>query len=209
MINPSLDQTENQDKVIHDFGLDINYLNVKCGSAMTVAQIDKSPYLLIWGYNSFKAWGFPDLFENDPPVIFQAVGAILYVLTQKQILYRINAEERNYERIEEIEVEGFDDVMEQGGQVHNMACGSDFILTTNGAGNVYAKGANKFGQLGLGNVKPQPKFKCIESLLDTNVQAIYAGQRSAFAFSDLTENIMSQFTSENNKINEEAKIEPL
>ena len=83
MINPELDKTENQDRVIHDFGLDINYLNVKCGSAMTVALIDKSPYLLIWGYNSFKAWGFPDLFDNDPPVHFQAVGSILYVLTQK------------------------------------------------------------------------------------------------------------------------------
>ena len=41
--------------------------------------------------------------------------------------------------------EGFEDVMEQGGAVQSMACGSDFILTTNSAGNVYAKGANKFG----------------------------------------------------------------
>ena len=29
--------------------------------------------------------------------------------------YRINVEERTYERTEEIEVEGFDEVMEQGG----------------------------------------------------------------------------------------------
>ena len=50
-----------------------------------------------------------------------------------------------------------------------MACGSDFILATNGAGNVYAKGANKFGQLGLGTQKPQPNFKCIESFLDCEV----------------------------------------
>ena len=49
--------------------------------------------------------------------MFQAVGSILYVLTKKQIFYRINAEERSYERTEEIEVEGFDDVMEQGGTV--------------------------------------------------------------------------------------------
>ncbi len=79
---------------------------------MTVAQINKSPYLLIWGYNSFKAWGFPDLFEQDKPVLFQAVGSILYVLTEKKLLYRINAEQRTYDRIEEIEVEGFDEVME-------------------------------------------------------------------------------------------------
>ena len=69
-INASLDTSATQDKVIHDFGLDINYLNVKCGSAMTVAQIDKSPYLLIWGYNTFKAWGFPQLFDSDEPVLF-------------------------------------------------------------------------------------------------------------------------------------------
>ena len=61
------------------------------------------------------------------------------------MFYRINVEERTYERTEEIEVEGFDEVMEPGGAVHNMACGSDFILTTNRSGNVYAKGANKFG----------------------------------------------------------------
>lgn len=36
-MNPDLDKTETQDKVIHDFGLDINYLNMKCGSATTVA----------------------------------------------------------------------------------------------------------------------------------------------------------------------------
>ena len=47
-------------------------------------------------------------------------------------------------------MEGFEEVMQRGGQVNSMACGSDFIITTNGAGNVYAKGANKFGQLGLG-----------------------------------------------------------
>ena len=37
MIDPNLDKTDKQDKVIHDFGLDINYLSVQCGSAMTVA----------------------------------------------------------------------------------------------------------------------------------------------------------------------------
>ena len=115
MINPELDTTQTQDKVIHDFGLDINYLNVKCGSAMTVAKIDKSPYLLIWGYNTFKAWGFPHLFDRDQPAQFQAVGSILYVLTINKNLYRINAEQRTYEKIQEIEVEGFENDMEQGG----------------------------------------------------------------------------------------------
>lgn len=133
--------------------------------------------------------------------MFQAVGSILYVLTKKQIFYRINAEERTYERTEEIEVEGFDDVMEQGGTVQSMACGSDFIITTNSAGNVYAKGANKFGQLGLGSQKPMPNFKCNEFFLDQKVEAIYAGSRSAFAFSDMTGNSMTEFISEFNEVN--------
>lgn len=59
---------------------------------MTVAQIDKSPFLLIWGYNSHKAWGFPNLFDRDQPVLFQAVGSILFVLTKNRNFYRINAE---------------------------------------------------------------------------------------------------------------------
>ena len=83
-----------------------------------------------------------------------------------------------------------------------MACGSDFILTTNSAGNVYAKGANKFGQLGLGSQKPMPNFKCNEFFLDQKVEAIYAGSRSAFAFSDMTGNSMTEFISEFNDVNQ-------
>ena len=60
-------------------------------------------------------------------------------------MYRINTEQRTYERIEEIEVEGFEEAMDQGGKVNYMACGSDFILVTNSSGNVYSKGANRQG----------------------------------------------------------------
>ena len=42
--------------------LEYMYENVQCGSAMTVAKIDKAPYLIIWGYDSHVAWGFPKLF---------------------------------------------------------------------------------------------------------------------------------------------------
>ena len=165
---------------------------------------------MIWGYNNSKAWGFPQLFDNDQPILFQAVGSILYVLTQKQNFYRINAEERTHEVIQEIEVEGGEEeVMSRGGKVHQIACGSDFMLTTNSAGNVYAKGANKYGQLGIGSQKPQPKFKCVDSFLDTKVQAIYAGSRSAFAFSDLNGNTMRAFSEEHNSVNEEEKIDAL
>ena len=75
--------------------------------------------------------------------------------------------------------------------MYKIACGSDFMLITNSAGNVYAKGANKFGQLGIGSQTPQPNFKCLESFLDKNVKAIYAGSRSAYAISDIIGNNMA------------------
>jgi len=65
--------------------------------------------------------------------------------------------------------------MQHGGRVDVMACGSDFIIVSNGQGNVYAKGANKFGQLGLGTQQAQTRFKCIDFFLDQNVQSIFAG----------------------------------
>ena len=51
-----------------------------------------------------------------------------------------------------------------------MACGSDFILATNSAGNLYSKGANKFGQLGLNSLKSETSFKCVDTFLDKSVQ---------------------------------------
>ena len=50
-----------------------------------------------------------------------------------------------------------------------------------------------------------PKFKCNEFFLDQKVEAIYAGSRSAFAFSDLTGNSMTEFIREFNEVNEEGK----
>ena len=112
-------------------------------------------------------------------------------------MYRINAEDRTYESMAEIETEG-DNAMDAGGQVSKMACGSDFILTTNSSGNVYAKGANRFGQLGIGTTTPSENFKCIDSLLDSHVDAIFAGSRSAFAFTNLSSNCVSKFVQEFN-----------
>lgn len=48
-----------------------------------------------------------------------------------------------------------------------------------------------------------PKFKCNEFFLDQKVEAIYAGSRSAFAFSDLTGNSMTEFIREFNEVNQE------
>ena len=123
------------------------YLAVECGSAMTVAQVDKSPYLLIWGYGCHTAWGFPDLFQNDIPIRFQAIGSILYVLTQKQHFYKINCEKRTYDKVSEmdnVEVGENDDEYSQQ-IVHYFACGSDFILTLNAGNNLFSMGSNKYG----------------------------------------------------------------
>ena len=71
---PELAEKGGPDMVVQDSTLDYMYEAVQCGSAMTVSQIDKSPYLIIWGYESHKAWGFPKLFDKDKPVRFQVVG---------------------------------------------------------------------------------------------------------------------------------------
>ena len=47
-----------------------------------------------------------------------------------------------------------------------------------------------------------PNFKCNEFFLDQKVEAIYAGSRSAFAFSDMTGNSMTEFISEFNDVNQ-------
>ena len=47
------------------------------------------------------------------------------------------------------------------------------------------------------------KFKCNEFFLDQKVEAIYAGSRSAFAFSDLTGNTMTEFIREFHEVNQE------
>ena len=46
---PELAKKVGKDLVVQDSLLDYMYEDVQCGSAMTVAQIDKSPYLIIFG----------------------------------------------------------------------------------------------------------------------------------------------------------------
>ena len=61
---PGVDE-EQPDRVVLDFNLKYTYLRVECGSAMTVAQVNKPPFLLIWGYENHKAFGFPEVFDQD------------------------------------------------------------------------------------------------------------------------------------------------
>ena len=48
-----------------------------------------------------------------------------------------------------------------------------------------------------------PNFKCNEFFLDQKVQSIFAGSRSAFAFSDLTGNSLTEFIKEFNDANQQ------
>jgi len=61
--------------------------------------INKSPFLLIWGYFSDKAWGFPQLFRDDKPSYFDTVSQLVYVMTEKGNLYKIDCEKRSYEQV--------------------------------------------------------------------------------------------------------------
>ena len=104
-------------------------------------QVDKAPYLFIWGYGKNQAWGLPQLFEKDKPVHFQAAGPNLYVLTEKNNFYRVNCETRDFENISQREKElsvASDNPMEGDSRpaatqpVLNFTCGSDFIMTLRG-----------------------------------------------------------------------------
>jgi alpha-tubulin suppressor-like RCC1 family protein len=64
--DPEIDAMQ-PDRVLMDIAMKYNYLQVECGSAITVAQVDKSPYLIIFGNNDHKAWGFPEVFVKDQP----------------------------------------------------------------------------------------------------------------------------------------------
>ena len=112
---------------------------------MTVARINKSPFLLICGYNNHKAWGLPKLFIDDKPLKFQAVSQMLYVLTEKSNLYRINCETRSYDQVKEEGDAEMDDGDEINAQITQIACGTDFIVTLRGNGEVYAMGKNASG----------------------------------------------------------------
>ena len=48
-------------------------------------------------------------------------------------------------------------------------------------GSVYAVGLNSSGQLGLGDLEPRDRLKCILPLRGLNVQKVVAGADSAFA----------------------------
>ena len=110
------------------------YESVQCGSAMTVAQVDKSPYLIIWGYDSHVAWGFPKLFDQDKPTRFQVVGQMLYVLTQNEIFYKIDCEKKRYEVVNSsgLEQSESDVNMQDEFAVSDFTCGADFLLTLRG-----------------------------------------------------------------------------
>ena len=61
-------------KFINDFAYGIKYEKIQTGKGQSVALINKSPFLLIWGYFSDKAWGFPQLFKDDKPSYFDTVS---------------------------------------------------------------------------------------------------------------------------------------
>lgn len=78
---------------------------------------------------------------EDKPVHFQAVSNLLYVLTEKSVLYRINCETRAYERIQDKAVD-YDQEDELRSQVQQISGGTDFIVTLRSDGQLFATGKN-------------------------------------------------------------------
>ena len=161
---PELLGKNGDDLEMQDSALDYKYEDVQCGSASTVAQIDKSPYLLIWGYESHKAWGFPKLFDKDRPARFQVVAQMLYVLTENGLFYRINCDKRTYEVVqggdsqEESKGGGDAHMQDEAAAVSDFTCGADFLLTMRGNQTLFARGGNGYGQLGIGSFEDQDQF---------------------------------------------------
>lgn len=92
------------------------------------------PYLLITGNSSPYSWACKDIIKQ-PPKLFKCVGSQVYVQTHDDIVYKIDSRTRNHTKIE---AENFE------------SAGFDFTLTVREQ-NVYSRGKNQYGQLGLGH----------------------------------------------------------
>ena len=82
---------------------------------------------------------------------------MLYVLTGNGIFYRINCEKKTYEivhgedSLEEKKGEVDVHMQDEASAVRDFTCGTDFLLTLRGNQNLFSKGANNYGQLGIGS----------------------------------------------------------
>lgn len=89
------------DKITEDVMFEnLKYIKVECSSSITVAQINQSPFLLIWGNGNQTAWSKPDILQKQP-TMFRCVGIYVYVLTFEGLFYKIDSAKRTYTKIEE------------------------------------------------------------------------------------------------------------
>lgn len=105
---------------------------------------------------------------------------MLYVLTERSCLYRINCETRAYKKIQDSD-EQMEDEDEVRSQIQTISGGTDFITLLKSDGHLLATGKNDKGQLGLNHFKTEEEFKCIEDLSGANISRVFAGSRSCFA----------------------------
>jgi alpha-tubulin suppressor-like RCC1 family protein len=70
------------------------------------------------------------------------------------------------------------------GEVRKFESGSDFCLTLKTSQNLYARGDNKYGQLGRGDFEPSEESQIVERLLEVQISDIFAGGSSCFAVVD-------------------------
>jgi alpha-tubulin suppressor-like RCC1 family protein len=122
-----------------------------------------------WGNGDPIARTHSDLFNYDRPIKYDIGGNNLVILTERGIIYKLNLEKKTNEKIGDHSSEGTDLGIEQ------LACGSDFIITLKSDGNVYSMGGNKCGQLGVWDLKPRDQFALVDTLLNSNIKQIIAG----------------------------------
>jgi hypothetical protein len=61
---------ENKRQIVPDSAIgDLKYLTVECSGSLTVATLNQSPFLIIWGDGNAIAWGLPDLIRKLPLMV--------------------------------------------------------------------------------------------------------------------------------------------
>jgi len=137
------------------------FADVVCGSRQTLAMLDRSPFVALFGNGKSVAETFPQHFLHDRPIKYDCAGQQAIILTEKGYVYKVNLETL---ALEELHGEGG-----EIGEVKDIACGADYLLAIMDNGHVYGMGNNKSGQLGTGDFNARSKFESVDDLIHLEV----------------------------------------
>lgn len=88
------DEEEEEEKHLIQYDTGFKYQDVVCGGSQTLAIIDQTPYLMLWGNGNPKAETYSEVFSHDRPIKYASGGIYAIIYTEKGILYKINLENK-------------------------------------------------------------------------------------------------------------------